>query len=260
MKTIPPYKPVANEAHNSDSEKEPESGTSKNHASPPVSKKRSGGGISSKVPPAKAGSNKSNNSISSKTVHNNKNVDKSKVSNSTNNKSDKSDALSSSDQKVDKKDQKTTASGESSSAAVEAATDKEKDVVAPKENNKSGKKRKVNSRTPTPVSGSSNSSGSITASDISVVVTPLTAVSAGVGTSGSVLSAALTGTAADSKKSPAVVGETSADKIKKVQYSYWFQFCFRRSIVYMLLDFNHKYCKGWLTKQWTTSVCYLMFV
>lgn len=196
VKTIPPYKPIANEAHNSDSnsEKEPESGSSKNHISPPVNKKRSG--VSGKATPSKA-SNKSNNS-QQKTVHNNKNSEKSKVSNSSAGavKSDKSADVPASDQKLDKKDQK---SGDSSSAVAEVP-DKEKEVI---KDNKSGKKRKVNSRTPTPVSVS------VAASDISAVVTPVTNTSP---------ISTVVGVGVDNKKST-VVSDISADKVKKVLYT-----------------------------------------
>lgn len=195
VKTIPPYKPIANEAHNSDSnsEKEPETGSSKNHISPPVNKKRSG--VSGKTTPSKA-SNKSNTS-QQKTVHNHKNSDKTKVTNSsssTGSKSDKSaePPTTSTDQKLDKKDQK----GAVDSSSVEAVADKDKEVV--KDNNKSSKKRKVNSRTPTPVSVS------VTASDISAVVTPVTNTSP-----------ISTIVGVDNKKNT-IVSDISPDKVKKV--------------------------------------------
>lgn len=193
VKPIPPYKPISNEAHNSDSnsEKEPETGSSKSHISPPVNKKRSG--VTGKTTPSKA-SNKSNSS-QQKTVHNNKNSDKTKVSNSsssTNSKSDKSaePQTTSADQKLDKKDQKSV-----DSSAVETVADKDKEVV---KDNKSSKKRKVNSRTPTPVSVS------VTASDISVVVTAVTNTSPIPTTVG-----------VDNKRSN-TVSEISPDKVKKV--------------------------------------------
>lgn len=196
VKTIPPYKPIANEAHNSDSnsEKEPETGSSKNHISPPVNKKRSGVSGKTTTTPSKA-SNKSNNS-QPKTVHNNKYSDKTKVSNasaSAGGKVEKSGAetQSSADQKLEKKDQKSA-----ETTVVEVPAEKEKETLK----DKSGKKRKVNSRTPTPVSVS------VAASDISVVVTPVTNTSP-ISTAVSV----------DIKKSTAV-SDISADKVKKVQY------------------------------------------
>lgn len=113
------------------------------------------------------------------------------MSNSSNsvNKSEKSADASSADQKLDKKDQKAVESA--SSAEV---PDKEKDVI---KDIKSGKKRKVNSRTPTPVSVS------VAASDISVVVTSVTTTSPTI--------------SADIKKST-VVNDISTDKVKKVVY------------------------------------------
>lgn len=188
MKPIPPYKPIANEAHNSDSEKEPETGSSKNHISPPAGKKRAT--VAGKATPSKA-SNKSNSS-QQKTFHNNKNSDKTKVSNTSSssaNKSDKSaDSTPTSDSKVEKKDQK---SGETLLGEV-----LEKEVV---KDNKIGKKRKVNSRTPTPVSAS------VIPNEISVAVTPVT-------TAASLISS--TTVSADINKS--TVGDTSAEKAKKV--------------------------------------------
>lgn len=77
--------------------------------------------------------------------------------------------------------------------------DKEKEIV---KDTKTGKKRKVNSRTPTPVSAS------VSASDLSVAVTATTTAPSPVTTST---------VNADSKKST-VVGDSGADKVKKVKY------------------------------------------
>lgn len=115
-------------------------------------------------------------------------------SSSTGSKSDKSaePPTTSTDQKLDKKDQK----GAVDSTSVEAVADKDKEVV--KDNNKGSKKRKVNSRTPTPVSVS------VTASDISAVVTPVTSTSP-----------ISTIVGVDNKKST-IVSDISPDKVKKV--------------------------------------------
>lgn len=194
VKTIPPYKPIANEAHNSDSnsEKEPETGSSKNHISPPVNKKRST--VSGKTTPSKA-SHKTNSS-QQKTVHNNKNSEKTKVPNSSSgsggSKSDKSAEVSPLDQKIDKKDQKSA--GNSDIGPLEV-TEKEKEVS---KDTKSGKKRKVNSRTPTPVSVSVN------VSEASGVVTSVSNTSPSSTVAGS-----------DNKKST-IVSDISVDKVKKV--------------------------------------------
>ncbi|KAJ8940076.1 hypothetical protein NQ314_010910 [Rhamnusium bicolor] len=138
VKTIPPYKPVSNEAHNSDSNSEKETeavlANTKSNISPPTSSKRKSS-VGSKSAPAKT-STKSSSSSQQKTVHNhNKNSDKSKVSNS---KSAKSDDSANTDSNLD---------------------------------SKSDKKRlkKVSSRTPTPVS--------VVTSEISVVVTTVATTS-----------------------------------------------------------------------------------
>lgn len=150
--------------------------------------------MSGKTTPSKA-SHKTNSS-QQKTVHINKNTDKTKVSNSSTTsggggKSDKSAEVPSSETKTDKKDQKNVA-GESTSTEV---ADKEKEL---NKDIKSGKKRKVNSRTPTPVSVSVN------AGEISVVVTPV-----------STTSPTSTVAGGDIKKSTVVL-DISADKVKKV--------------------------------------------
>lgn len=115
-------------------------------------------------------------------------------SSSTGSKSDKSaeSPATSTDQKLDKKDQK----GVVDTSSVEAVADKDKEVV--KDNNKSSKKRKVNSRTPTPVSVT------VTASDISAVATPVTNTSP-----------ISTIVGVENKKST-VVSDISPDKVKKV--------------------------------------------
>ncbi|XP_056647033.1 protein AF-10 isoform X1 [Diorhabda sublineata] len=144
VKTIPPYKPVANEAHNSDSnsEKEPEGGpsNSKTGVSPPSSGKRKAIQSSNKAPASKnAGKNSSQQQQQQqKSVHNNKTSEKTKAT-----------------VKISKLDETILESGENKK-------DTESEQKETKDN-KVSKKRKANSRTPTPVSG--------TPSEVSVVTT-----------------------------------------------------------------------------------------
>ncbi|XP_018575160.1 protein AF-10 [Anoplophora glabripennis] len=194
VKTIPPYKPVSNESHNSDSnsEKEAESGLSKNNTSPPSgssSKKKSS--VGSKSAPSSKTSSKSSSSSQQKTVHNHtKNSDKSKVSSS---KSAKSEDSVATDAILEGKPEKK----ESKSEPVE--TEQGKD---PKEG-KVSKKRKANSRTPTPVS--------VVTSEVSAVVTAISTIS----TSASTTSA--TSVVSSEKKNTAVISENSSDKPKKAK-------------------------------------------
>lgn len=155
-----------------------------------MNKKKSA--VSGKTTPSKA-SHKTNTS-QQKTVHNNKNSEKTKVPNSSSgggSKSDKSSEVQPVEQKVDEKDHKNAGSSDTGTSEV---TDKEKEVS---KDTKSGKKRKVNSRTPTPVSVSVN------VSDASVVVTPVTNTSPTSVVAGS-----------DNKKS--TVSDISGVKVKKV--------------------------------------------
>ncbi|KAJ8970292.1 hypothetical protein NQ317_019689 [Molorchus minor] len=137
------------------------------------------------------GSNKSSNS-QQKAVHNhNKNSDKSKVSNSKSAKGEESaNVVPISDSKLEKKDLK--------SDPAEAETGKEV------RESKGSKKRKANSRTPTPVS--------VVTSEVSVVVTAVP----GTATPASATSAT-SSVSVNNKKNPAVVSDSSSEKVKKLR-------------------------------------------
>ncbi|KAG5880655.1 hypothetical protein JTB14_022819 [Gonioctena quinquepunctata] len=184
VKTIPPYKPVANEAHNSDSnsEKEPESGPSNSKTSPPSSGKKKGNVGPKPIPPKT--STKSTSSTHQKTTqNNNKNSDKNKTSTV---KSAKSEENSSADSNVEKKD---------------LDVDKEaKDSVIG--SSKGAKKRKANSRTPTPVS---------------VVVSEVSVVTSVTSTSTTTVSEAGVSVPPVSVDKNTASSDSSADKVKKAK-------------------------------------------
>ncbi|XP_030747979.1 protein AF-10 isoform X3 [Sitophilus oryzae] len=149
VKTIPPYKPIS-DSHNSDSnsERESEGGASgsKRGSSPSSFRRKSGSSgksSSSKVP--NSSSKSSGSSSQQKTTHNNtKGSSDKKVSTSKVVKADDTSlppASTSSDPKSDKKENKSEPTSESDRES------KDKDY------SKHYKKRKVNSRTPTPVQG-----------------------------------------------------------------------------------------------------------
>ncbi|XP_028131273.1 protein AF-10 isoform X2 [Diabrotica virgifera virgifera] len=181
VKTIPPYKPVANEAHNSDSnsEKEPEGGpsNSKIGVSPPSSGKRKAIQGGSKAPATKNSGKNTNSQQQQKTVHNNnKASDKTKVTVKGSGKSEEAPPADNT---------------ESTKKDTESEQKEVKDT-------KGSKKRKANSRTPTPVS-SGNSS------EVSVVTTVTLTGTSTINT---------TSTITSDKKSTV---SDSADKTKKAR-------------------------------------------
>ncbi|KAF7285019.1 hypothetical protein GWI33_012333 [Rhynchophorus ferrugineus] len=196
VKTIPPYKPVS-EHHNSDSnsEREAEEGALLKRSSSPLPSKRKSSS-SSKSSSSKVSNSSSKSSGSQqKTGHNSsKGSSDKKISSSKSAKSDESASAAASTlstDKIDKKDSKSDHTTESDRDS------KDKD-------SKSYKKRKVNSRTPTPVQ-----------SEISVVVSvaPLTNITAS-------LSAQTTASAAislQSDKNSVGSSESSIEKSKKVK-------------------------------------------
>ncbi|KAJ8951910.1 hypothetical protein NQ318_019889 [Aromia moschata] len=150
---------------------------------PSSSKRKSS--VASKSAPSKT-SGKSSSSSQQKAVHNhNKNSDKSKVSNAKSAKSEESGGAdnANADVKLDKKDSK---GGEPAEAAD------------PGKEGKGSKKRKANSRTPTPVS--------VVPSEVSVVVTAVASVETVAPPAGATLNCTGGGS-----------GENPSEKIKKAK-------------------------------------------
>nr|CAH7737014.1 unnamed protein product [Callosobruchus chinensis] len=164
VKTIPPYKPVSNEAHNSDSEKEPEAANSKN--SPPVSSTKKRSSVSGKNAPTKTASRSNSGSASQKAVHNNtKGADKAKAGSKSSAKSEDPPSA--------------PAGTVENSPATDKKSPPDSPAPAPEKDTSKSKKRKTNSRTPTPVSASvvppAPLASAPAASEVSVVVTAATA-------------------------------------------------------------------------------------
>ncbi|CAH1968017.1 unnamed protein product [Acanthoscelides obtectus] len=195
VKTIPPYKPVSNESHNSDSEKESETSNSKN--SPPSSSTKKRSSVSGKNAPTKTATKSNSGSGSQKAVHNNsKGSDKAKAGSKSGKSDDPSPVGSIENSPVTEK--KTPPD----SPAIAAVSDKDSGK---------NKKRKANSRTPTPVSTSVVPpvplSASLAGSEVSVVVT-----SSAVVTASPTVPSLLTGA---EKKS--LVTDSANDKAKKAK-------------------------------------------
>nr|CAI5866191.1 unnamed protein product [Callosobruchus analis] len=198
VKTIPPYKPVSNEAHNSDSEKEPEGANSKN--SPPTSSTKKRSSVSGKNAPAKTTGRSNSGAASQKAVHNNsKGADKAKAGSKSGGKSE---------------DPPSAPTGSVENSPVpDKKSPPDSPAVAPEKDTGKNKKRKTNSRTPTPVSASVVPPAPLptatSGSEVSVVVT-----AAAVVTASTTVPSLVTTAGSDKKSSPTDGGSDKAKKAK----------------------------------------------